>query len=140
MSLKDIRPALRAFLAADAAIAALVVSGGTTRIYPGKMPQGITATSIVYNDISAQTGLHNQGSDGLASVRMQLAAWATTADAAQALALAIKNRLHGYAGLMGSGAAEVNVLLVRFDVWRDQDDETANLRGKVADYFIDYDE
>lgn len=140
MSLKDIRPALRAFLAADAAIAALIVSGGTTRIYPGKMPQGITATSIVYNDISAQTGLHNQGSDGLTSIRMQIAAWSTTADTAQALALAIKERLHGYAGVMGSGGAAVNVLLVRFDVWRDQDDEVANLRGKVADYFIDYDE
>jgi hypothetical protein len=140
MPLKDVRPALLAFLAADAAIAALVVSGGTTRIYPFKMPQGVTATSIVYNDISGQTGLHNQGSDGLASNRIQIAAWATTADAAQALALAIKNRLHGYAGLMGSGATEVNVLLVRLDSWRDQDDTVANLRGKIADYFIDYDE
>ena len=140
MSLKDIRPALRAFLAADAAIAALVVSGGTTRIYPGEMPQGVTATSIVYNDISSQTGLHNEGSDGLTSTRMQIAAWATTADAAHALALAIKNRLHGYAGAMGSGAAEVNVQLARFDSWRDQDDTVANLRGKVADYFIDFDE
>lgn len=138
--MKDIRPALRAFLVADPAIEALVKTGSTTRIYPIKMPQGVTATSIVYNDISAQTGLHNEGSDGLTSIRMQIAAWATTADAAQALALAIKNRLHGYAGLMGSGATEVNVQLARFDSWRDQDDTVANLRGKVADYFIDYDE
>lgn len=140
MSLKDLRPALRAFLAADAAIAALVVAGGTTRIYPGKMPQGVTATSIVYNDISGQTGLHNEGSDGLASNRVQLTAWATTADAAQALALAIKNRLHGYAGAMGSGDAEVNVQLARFESWRDQDDAAANLRGKVSDYIVSYDE
>jgi hypothetical protein len=138
MSLKDIRPALRAFLAADAAIAALVVSGGTTRIYPGKLPQGTTATSLVYNDISANTGLHNEGSDELTSIRMQIAAWAQTADAAQALALAVKNRLHGYAGVMGTGPAAVNVELARFDSWRDLEDTEANLRGKAADYFIDH--
>lgn len=136
----DIRPALRAFLVADSAIEALVKTGSTTRIYPIKMPQGVTATSIVYNDISALIGLHNEGSDGLTSLRIQIAAWALTADAAQALALAIKNRLHGYAGTMGTGDAAVNVQLVRFDSWRDQDDTVANLRGKVCDYFIDYDE
>lgn len=140
MSLKDIRPALRAFLVADPAIEALVKTGSTTRIYPVKMPQGVTATSLVYNDISSQTGLHNEGSDGLTSTRIQIAAWAATADGAQALALAVKARLHGYAGKMGEGAAEVNVQLARFDSWRDQDDTVANLRGKVADYFIDFDE
>lgn len=140
MSLKDIRPALRAFLVADPAIEALVKTGSTTRIYPVKMPQGVTATSIVYNDISAQTGLHNEGSDGLTSIRMQIAAWATTADAAQALALAIKNRLHGYAGVMGTGGGQVNVQLARFESWRDQDDTVANLRGKLSDFIIHYDE
>jgi hypothetical protein len=136
----DLRPALRAFLVAAPAIEALVKTGTTTRIYPIKMPQGVTATSIVYNDITAQTGLHNEGSDGLTSIRMQIAAWAQTADTAQALALAIKSRLHGYQGYMGSGGSQVWVQLSRFESWRDQDDTVANLRGKVADYFIDYDE
>jgi hypothetical protein len=132
MSLKDIRPALRAFLLADATIAGLVAA----RIYPIKMPQGVTATSLVYNEISGDTGLHNEGSDGLSSVRMQLTAWAQTADAAQALYLAVKERLHGYRGAMGSGAAEVAVQLAQLDTWRDLDDTVANLRGKSADYFI----
>lgn len=140
MSLKDVRPGLRAFLAADSAIAALVVSGQTTRIYPGKLPQGVTATSLVYNDISSQTGLNNQGSDGLTTSRIQIAAWATTADAAQALALAVKNRLNGFAGVMGSGASQVNVQLARFETWRDDDDTDANLRGKSSDYFVTYEE
>src|SRR5690606_11030420 len=106
MPLKDIRPALRAFLVADSAIEALAKTGTTTRIYPVKMPQGVTTTSLVYNEISGETGLHNEGSDGLASVRMQLTAWATSADAAHALFLAVKERLHGYAGVMGSGGAQ----------------------------------
>lgn len=138
--MKDIRPALRAFLVADPAIEALVKSGSTTRIYPIKIPQGVTGTSIVYNDISGQTGLHNEGSDGLSVNRVQIAAWATTADAAQALAIAIKARLHSYAGTMGTGGAQVNVQLVQFESWRDQDDTVANLRGKVSDYFVNYDE
>lgn len=138
--MKDIRPALRAFLVADPAIEALVKTGTTTRIYPVKMPQGVTATSIVYNDISSQTGLHNEGSDGLTSTRIQIAAWALTADAAQALALAIKNRLHGYQGYMGSGGSHVWVQLARFESWEDRDDTVANLRGKLSDYIISYDE
>lgn len=138
MAIKDIRPALRAFLVADAAIAALVKTGSVTRIYPVKMPQGITATSLVYNEISGDTGLHNEGSDGLSAVRMQLTAWATTADAAHALFLAVKERLHGYRGLMGSGAAEVSVQLAQLDTWRDQEDTVAKLIGKSADYFIWY--
>jgi hypothetical protein len=140
MPLKDIRPALRAFLVADAAIEALVKTGSTTRIYPVKMPQGITATSLVYNVISGDTGLHNEGSDGLASVRMQLTAWAQTADAAQDLFLAVKERLHGYAGAMGSGGAAANVQLARIDTWRDLEDTVAKLIGKSADYFIAFDE
>jgi hypothetical protein len=140
MALKDIRPALRAFLAADAAIAALVVGGGTTRIYPVKLPQGVTAASIVYNEISGLGDHHNEGPSGLAMVRMQIAAWAQTADAAHALYLAVKERIDGYRGPMGSGDALVTVQGVFLDGWRDSDDTEADLRGKIADYFIHYEE
>lgn len=140
MALKDIRPALRAFLSADAAIAALVVTGSVTRIYPVKLPQGVAAASIVYNEISGQGDHHNEGASGLARVRMQIAAWAQTADQAHALHLAVKNRLDGYRGVMGSGAAQVMVQGCFIDSWRDVDDAAANLRGKVADYFINYEE
>lgn len=134
MALKDIRPALRTFVLADAAVAALA----STRMYPVKLPQGQTSPSIVYNEISGDTGLHNEGSDGLSQVRMQIAAWAQSGDQAHALFLAIKARLHGYKGVMGSGATEVTVQLARIDSWRDIDDTAAGLRGKIADYFIWY--
>ncbi len=140
MALKDIRPALSAFLAADAAVAALVVTGSTTRIYPGKLPQGTTAASIVYSEISGEGDHHNAGASGLVRVRMQIAAWALTADAAHALFLAVKERIDGYRGVMGSGGAAVNVQGVFIDTFRDIDDTVANLRGKVADYFIVYEE
>jgi hypothetical protein len=140
MALKDIRPALRAFLAANSVIAGLVVTGGTTRIYPVKLPQSTTAASIVYNEISGVGDHTMQGASGLVAVRMQIAAWAQTADAAHTLFLAIKEILDGFAGVMGSGAAAVNVQGVFIDTWRDIEDTEANLRGKVADYFIHYEE
>jgi hypothetical protein len=140
VTLVDLRPGLRAFLAADAAIAALVVSGLLTRIYPVKLPQGITAASIVYNEISGQGDHHNEGASGLVRVRMQIAAWAQTADAAHALFLAVKNRLDGYRGPMGAGATLVTVQGAFVDSWRDVDDTVANLRGKAADYFLFFEE
>lgn len=105
MSLKDIRPAFRDFLLDDSAIAAAV----TTRVYPVKMPQGITQASLVYNLISEVGDVHNAGPDGLCQARIQVDAYATSADAAMALALAVKGRLFGYRGTMGSGGSAVEV-------------------------------
>lgn len=135
MALKDIRKGLRAFLLANSAVSSLV---GGARIFPIKMPQGETGTSIVFNEISGAGDHHNQGPSGLVSVRMQIAAWATTADAAHALFLAVKECLDGYSGVMGSGANEVSVQGVFIDNWRDIDDTVANLRGKVADFILWY--
>ena len=135
MPLVDLRPGLRAFLLADASVSAAV---GGSRIYPVKLPQGITAASLVYNEISGQGDHHNRGPSGLARVRMQIAAWAQTVDAAVSLALAVKWRIDGYRGPMGAGAGEVMVQGVFIDSWRDTDDPEANLRGRVADYFITF--
>lgn len=130
MSLKDIRVGLRTFLLADGPVAALV----STRIYPVKLPQGVSGTSLILNEISGQGDHHMQGASGLVTVRMQIGAWATTADGAHALFLAVKEAIDGYRGLMG----DVTVQGVFIDSWRDIDDTVANLRGKISDYFIWY--
>ena len=102
MPLADIRPALRAYLLADPTISTAV---GGTRIYPTVMPQGVKATSIVYNVISEITDHHTQGPSGLVMVRMQIDAYAQTTDAADALARAVKERIDGFSGLMAYGSA-----------------------------------
>lgn len=141
MSVGDLRPGLRAFLAADATIAALVVAGGITRIYPNKLPQGVVATSLVYQEISNVGDHHNAGPSGLASPRMQITAWAGSADAAATLARAVKSRIDGYRGTMGSGGDAVTVQGVFFQDSRDiEDDETPTLFGKQADYRIVWNE
>lgn len=132
----DLRPGLRAFLLADATIAGLVVA----RIYPLKIPQGIKLTSIVYSEISSRGDHHMQGASGLASPRIQLSAWSPSADGAHALALAIKSRLDGYKGTMGTGPTLVTVQGAFFDSWRDVFDGEAALYGKHSDYRIHYEE
>jgi hypothetical protein len=130
MSLKDIRLGLRAFLLANGPVAALVV----TRIYPVKLPQGVDGASLVLNEISGQGDHHNEGASGLVTARMQIGAWATTADGAHALFLTVKEAIDGYRGAMGG----VDVQGVFIDSWRDVDDTVAKLCGKVADYKIVY--
>lgn len=134
MALKDIRPALRSFLLADATVAGIV----GTRIYPVKLPQGVSGTSLILNEISGQGDHHMQGASGLVTVRMQIGCWSQTADGAHALHLAVKECLDGFRGAMGSGASQVQVQGVFIDSWRDIDDTVANLRGKISDYFIWY--
>ena len=138
MSLKDIRPALRTHLAANGAVAALVVSGGTTHIYPVKLPQDIKRDAISYQEISGQGDHHNEGASGLVQVRMQISCWSKTPAGASALFRAVKESIDGYRGSMGAGAEEVDVQGVFIDSWRELFDDGANLFGKVADYFIWY--
>lgn len=134
--MKDIRPALRAFLLADATISTTV---GASRIYPVRLPQGITASSIVYNRISGVGDHHMQGPSGLARPRIQIDSWAQTADGASALADLVKTRLDGYRGVMGSGAAAVTVHGVFFDSERDLPfDDGSKLYGVSRDYFVHY--
>ena len=102
MSLAGIRPALRAYLLADPTIASAV---GGTRVHPVVLPQGVKATSLVYNVISEITDHHTQGPSGLVMVRMQLDAYAQTTDAADALARAVKERIDGFAGVWTYGAS-----------------------------------
>lgn len=130
--MNDLRPALRAFLLADDAIAAIVA----TRVYPIKIPQGVKATSIVYSRISEQTDHHMAGPSGLVQDRIQVAVWATSGDAASALALLVKARLDGFRGQMGAGSVFVPVQGVFSESARDEYDSGAELHGVTRDYFI----
>lgn len=131
--MKDLRPALRAFLLSDAAIAS-VVDGA--RVYPQRIPQGETRESIVYTRVSGEGDYTMQGPSGFVRPRFQVDAWASTADAATALANLIKDRLDGYRGVMGEGADAVTVHGVFVADEREDFDEAANLHRSGRDYFI----
>ena len=134
--MKDIRPALRAFLIADAPIAALVAD----RVYPNQIPQGVNATCVVYTRVSGRSGHYMGGRDGLAFTRFQIDAWAKDQDAAAALANRIKDRLDGFSGVMGEGDGAVTVQGAFFRDEREDYDDAARLHRMSRDYFLDHEE
>ena len=91
--MKDLRGAIRSILLADPIVSAAV---GGSRIYPGTIPQGVTAPSIVQNLISEDLHYHMQGDSNLMFARTQLVAWAKTQDDAVYLAGVVFDRLSGF--------------------------------------------
>jgi len=137
---KDLRPGLFAFLAADAAISAVVTVNGISRIFPIVLPQGTRLASIVYTRISGQGDYRMEGPSGYSRPRYQLAAWAPTADAAVSLANLVKEAIDGYSGPMGSGANAIFVQGVFCADQRELYDDIVQMYGVQRDYFIPHGE
>lgn len=139
--MKDIRAALRAFLLSDASISALV---GGVRVYPGVLPQGTTAASIVQNLITEASDVHMQGPSGLGQARVQLDCWAQSQDAAVALANLVMDRLSGHKGTIAFGAESPQESIVVQGIFHDQGrddfDSVAKLHSRRRDYIINYSE
>lgn len=130
--MKDPRTALRAFLLADAPIAAIVGE----RAFHNVMPQGETKPSIVFSKIS-DSGDHTMVEpSGLVRWRLQLNSWADDADVAVRLANLVRVRLDSASGDMGAGADEVTVQGIFFADGRDLWDADSKLHGVGADYFV----
>lgn len=140
--MKDIRPGLFAFLAADSVIGALVTANGITRIYPMNLPQGQALASIVVTRVSGQGDYTMNGASGYTRPRFQIDAWAPTALAAGTLANAIHDALDGFAGVMGSGANAVEVQgIFRAEEREDHHDTDGFKMYRVSrDYFIHHGE
>ncbi len=130
--MKDIRKALRSFLLADAAIVAVV----TDRIYSLKIPEEVNSASVVVTRISGPGDYHMAGPSGIISARIQIDAWAGTADAATSLANLVKDRLDGYRGEMGTGANIITVHGIFIADLREDYDDGAELYRSGRDYFV----
>lgn len=131
--MKDLRPALRALLLADASVSALV---GGARVYAGLVPQGVTSPSVVQNLISEGSDYHMAGSSGLGQARVQVDCWATTPDAAVALANAVMDLLSGYRGTVGPDAVVIRGVF--HDQGQDVYDDTAKMHTRRRDYLIHF--
>jgi hypothetical protein len=140
----DLRPALRAYLLADATISAAV---GGSRIHPTVLPQGTNGPAvpaIVYSTISEITDYHTQGPSGLVMMRVQIDAYAQTAAAADSLARAIKDRIDGFEGTWTYGTASppdsVNVQGVFSETARTGYEPDTKLFRSGRDYLIHFEE
>ncbi len=138
--MKDIRPGLFAFLAADASIAAAVTEGGVSRIFPIMLPPGVKKASIVYTKVSGEGDYTMARPSGYARPRYQIDAWAPTVPAAASLANFIKDALDGFFGVMGSGVNSVAVQGVFCAGEREDYDGAVEMFRVSRDYFIHHGE
>jgi hypothetical protein len=140
----DLRPALRAYLLADATVSAAV---GSSRIHPTILPQGTNGPAVpavVYNVISEVTDHHMAGASGLVMVRMQVDAYAATPNEADSLSRAIKDRIDGVSGAWAYGTDSpqdsVTVQGVFAETARTDYQPDAKLYRSSRDYLIHFEE
>lgn len=127
MSVDTIEKAIRAILVADSTVKAI-----TTRCYPAKIPQDPTYPLILFFKVTGKRDHHLQGPSGLAHPRFQVEAWATTYDAAKALANAIREALDGYSGTQGT----VVIGSILMESERDTYEEAVSCHRVIMDFFV----
>jgi len=138
--IKDIRPALRAFLLADPQISAMV---GGVRVHHLTLPQGQREPSIVYQRITGLGDHHMQGPSGLTRPRFQIDAYAQTPDDATRLADLVKGRIDGYRGPMTAPTSPPEVVTVQgafFETERESYDGDVEMYRVSRDYLIWWEE
>lgn len=75
-----------------------------SRLYPDRLPQGVTYPAATYRMVSENQPLAHDGALDLVSTSMQFDVYANAAKAAKALARTLRQQLHGYTGTMGTVA------------------------------------
>lgn len=128
----SLETALRAYLLADAAVAAAV--GG--RVYPRRLPQGPAFPAIVYQRVDTRRGHDMSGPDGLPRPRVQITTWAGSVQAATDAAALVRKRLDGFRGAWGGVTVGSCLCVGERDI---DDPETARV-GVIQDYMIQHEE
>ncbi len=126
---------LRTFLLQDSTLGGLI----GTKIYPIVLPQDPIFPAITYQWISGDRLYSLSGPSGLSGPRIQFDCWAKTYAASEGLFEALRKRLDGYRGQMGSApghtvqgvffANEVDLYEAEIDVYR-----------RSVDFMIHYEE
>jgi len=124
--------AVRTILTDDANVAAQI----STRMYPARLPQGVTLPAIVYQRVSAMRLNDLSGPSGFARPRVQLDLWASTYSGVKTLARVVRQALDGYSGVVdGFGVADA-IIDSELDLYEPGVDDYR----VVQDYFVWHDE
>lgn len=135
----DPRPALRALMIDDMAVATLAGE----RIYPLRAKQGETRPQVVYQRISSIPEHTLDGPVDLATVRYQIDGWAQGIDDAVALADALRFKLDGFSGEVSYGSESPQAVVafkgIFFDGRDFEDyDEVAKMYRASRSYLVNY--
>ncbi len=106
------------------------------RVYPLVLPHNAALPAIVYQRISTPRITNQQGSSGLARPRLQLKSWATTFEAAYAVADAVRRSLDGFRGSLGSASGNIGGVAIRSDNEFADYDPDMQLHCILQDYLI----
>lgn len=137
----SIYKALRAFLLADAPLAAVL----GTRIYPIKLPQNPTFPAVTIQQISGFRYGHLRGPASLARPRYQIDAWtharssASAFEECQVLGGLLLSRLEAYSGMMAdTSTSPVSVYQVWVEFIDDRELFEEDINGGFYRYSADY--
>jgi len=122
-----IATALRTYVLADAAVAAL-----TTRMYPVVLPQDPAMPAITYQYISGASVVSHDGPTGLENPTFQIDCWGSSYSQMDALFQAVRKRLNGAKGTFSTLEVQ-GIFLVRK---RDLYDNDAKLHRRTSDWSI----
>lgn len=132
----NIWEALPHFLLTDVTLNGLIGD----KLFSLRIPQSETLPAITYQDISTvATQAHGEPS-ALPRVRFQFTIHAGSLASAVAICQALKNRLDGYRGIMGTGAYQTEVDAVLFKNQISDDDTETGIVRRLQDYVIQYKE
>lgn len=92
---------LRAILVDDPAVSALLIFGGTSRIYWNAIPQASPDPNCVLYEIAEVPSYTMEAQDGLVPTRVQADCRGTTYASALAVARAVRVALSGFRGTKG---------------------------------------
>ena len=94
--------------------------GGTSaesRVYPLKLPQGVTLPAIMYFQVSNPFEHSHDGASKLQHPRFQMDCWASTYLEAKTLANELLELIDGYAGMMGAATVHAAFAEDQRDNW-----------------------
>ena len=133
----DIGTAVRALLAADSGVSALV----STRIYAGPLPQNATLPAILYTTIDGVRDGPFDGPNGFVQSRLQVDCLGSAVDQggileAKAVLKAVRQALNGYSGTTDG----VSIRSVHMDSERDLYEPETAVPRVSADFLIWHDE
>jgi Protein of unknown function (DUF3168) len=127
---------LTAYLKADTTVAT-AVSG---RVFPNIVPQGSAFPAISYNQVSGVRLYDiNNGPTGRAMPRITINSWSDRYITVRQLADAVRERLNGFRGIMGSTNVGRITLDNEFDTFEEEAGQSG-IHRVVQDYIISFEE
>ena len=102
------------------------------RVYPKRLPQGVTLPAVTYLKVSPGIVYHSAGQSSLEMPRYQFNCWGATYLQAKALADELKARLSGFQGQMGTKT----VTAAFIEGERDDDDPETERENVILDVII----